>query len=349
MRLRPVTKDLAEIEAAGLPAALAPHIEFGRQLARQSVSESTLKSYAQDLRQFDAWCQAQGVPLSPDAPAPVGVVRAYLSAMYRQGRAVATIRRHTSAISWAHRKRRHADPTKDESVVELLRGIAENDYQRKVEEGAPSQKRAIGLRQRDADRIADKAEERAAGTTRRRLQAIRDLAVLQIARGRLMRASEVVSLKVRSITVNGDTASLTFRRIKTRSDEKTFELGPDAALAVTAWLAELAAAGVTDGPLFRPITRDGRRIKPAGIYRQEVTRIVKRMVRDVKGLEGRAFSAHSIRRGKAQDLRHEGATVIQVQAAGGWDTPRMVNVYTDSEDTSDDAALAYDRKHARHK
>jgi integrase len=223
----------------------------------------------------------------------------------------------------------------------VLAGIGEEDYQRKKAEGAPAQKRAQGLRQRGVDRIADRIAEKIA-TGEGRLRDLRDLAVLLVARDRLMRASEVASLMVGSVdTADSDAIKITFRRIKTRDDEKTFTLGPDAGVALADWLAALRHAGITDGPLFRSLGKGGH-IKAASISRKDVCRIVK-------DLAGEGFSAHSLRRGMAQDLRKDGHSALKVQTAGGWKSDRMVSLYTDSEDTSDDAALEYSRKHARHK
>jgi integrase len=226
-------------------------------------------------------------------------------------------------------------------VAAVLSGIANADYERKVATSAPTQKRAQGLRQRTADRIADKVAEKVeAGNGR--LKDLRDLAVVLVARDRLMRASEVVSLTLAAVdATDPGTVTITFRRIKTRSDEKTFTLGPDAAAALADWLAALSRAGITAGPLFRSLGKGGR-IKDTSISRKDVCRIVK-------DLAGSEYSAHSLRRGMAQDLRKDGKSVLQTMAAGGWSSDRMVSIYTDSEDTSDDAALDYHRRHARHK
>jgi len=81
------------------------------------------------------------------------------------------------------------------------------------------------------------------------------------------------------------------------------------------------------------------RIKGKGITRRDVTRIVKR-------LTDSRYSAHSLRRGMAQDLRNDGASVLQTMGAGGWKSDRTVSLYTDGEDTSDDAVLAHHRNRA---
>ena len=114
------------------------------------------------------------------------------------------------------------------------------------------------MRQRTVDVAADRVAQRIeAGAGR--LADIRDLAVLLVARDRLMRASEVVSLTVGAIdATDAGAVKVTFRRIKTRDDERTFTLSPDAAAALCAWLAELTRAGMTEGLLFRAIAWQAR-------------------------------------------------------------------------------------------
>ena len=98
---------------------------------------------------------------------------------------------------------------------------------------------------------------------------------------------------------------------------------------IRAWQA---VAGISDGPLFRPL---GGRPKggdgttdPVALGAQEVARIFRRRAR-AAGLENAAcISGHSARIGSANDLAENGATATQIQLAGGWKTERMVVYYT---------------------
>jgi hypothetical protein len=94
---------------------------------------------------------------------------------------LATIRQHAAAIAWAHRAKHFDNPVEHETVAAVLSGIANSDYERKAATSEPTRKRAQGLRQCIAARIADKFAEKVDGGNGR-LRNLRDLAVVLVAR-----------------------------------------------------------------------------------------------------------------------------------------------------------------------
>ena len=91
-----------------------------------------------------------------------------------------------------------------------------------------------------------------------------------------------------------------------------------------------AAPSVSDqGPLFRSIHRSGR-VRDAALPASAVPVILKRLAA-AAGMEPEVvagLSGHSTRVGAAQDLRQAGASVLDLQAEGGWRDPRMPGRYT---------------------
>ena len=86
---------------------------------------------------------------------------------------------------------------------------------------------------------------------------------------------------------------------------------------------------VASGPLFRSIHRAGR-VRDAALPASRVPVILKRLGAEA-GLDPAAvagLSGHSTRVGAAQDLRRSGASVLDLQAEGGWRDPRMPGLYT---------------------
>jgi integrase len=161
---------------------------------------------------------------------------------------------------------------------------------------------------------------------------LRDAALLSIASDTLCRESELVAIEVAHLHLNRrrNTWSLHVPFSKTNQDGES----PDYRFVSHETIARLrawqAAAGITEGPLFRPV---GGRPKltdhatPA-LLPQEVARIFRRRAQ-VAGLEGAAgISGHSARVGSANDLAENGASSTQIQQAGGWRTDRMVTYYT---------------------
>ena len=83
---------------------------------------------------------------------------------------------------------------------------------------------------------------------------------------------------------------------------------------VRAWMD---AAGIADGPLFQRLDKAG---KPRGrLSTQSIRAIIQRRAQDA-GIEGRV-SGHSLRVESAQSLATAGASVVELQTAGRWQSP----------------------------
>ena len=101
-------------------------------------------------------------------------------------------------------------------------------------------------------------------------------------------------------------------------------LGAPTVSRVNAWLA---AAGHRDGPLFRRVRRGGRVEGDPGrrLSVNAIRRIIRRRAAAV-GIEGRV-SGHSLRVGGAQSLAAGGASIVEMQTAGRWQSPAMPGHY----------------------
>ena len=99
----------------------------------------------------------------------------------------------------------------------------------------------------------------------------------------------------------------------------------DASLAL--YLASVHAAGHRDGPLFRRVRRGGRVEGDPGrrLSVNAIRRIIRRRAAAV-GIEGRV-SGHSLRVGGAQSLAAGGASIVEMQTAGRWQSPAMPGHY----------------------
>ena len=88
----------------------------------------------------------------------------------------------------------------------------------------------------------------------------------------------------------------------------------------------LDAAGHADGALFRKSPRGGHRPDP--LHANAIGEIVKRRAADA-GLDGR--TGHSMRVGTAQFLAEHGASLVEMQQAGGWSSPAMPAQYAGAQ------------------
>lgn len=99
----------------------------------------------------------------------------------------------------------------------------------------------------------------------------------------------------------------------------------DLALPVS---GDRVCTGFKQGPLFRRI-RIGGAIGESALSQQAIRMIIKSRA-EAAGVEGRV-SGHSLRVGPAQSLAAAGATLVEMQQAGRWDSPTMPGHYARAE------------------
>ena len=104
--------------------------------------------------------------------------------------------------------------------------------------------------------------------------------------------------------------------------------GPETARLARKWLD---AAGVEEGPLFRPVNKAGR-VAGSRLSARSMRNIVKRRAADA-GIEGRV-SGHSLWVGSAQSLRDRDATTTDLMDAGRWSRVETMAGYVRAQDAA---------------
>ncbi|WP_082167442.1 site-specific integrase, partial [Methylobacterium aquaticum] len=283
--------------SAGLPAEAASLVEAYQ---RASKADATVRAYRSDAAAFTAWCARYGfrsLPASPEA------VAGFLVAEAEAGRAASTIGRRLAAIKYAHRLARQPDPTDDEAVRATMKGI-----RRKVGT-APDQKAAA-----TAD-IVTAMLMRVPDT----LTGKRDKALLALGFAGAFRRSELVALDVADLREDPEGLWVLVRRSKVDQEGAGFEkaIPHGRFIKPVALLRDwLDAAGITEGPVFRPVSRSGRvraNAENSGIAprltTQAVADIVKRYA-TAAGLDAATFGAHSLRAGYITTAAERGADLV---------------------------------------
>ena len=109
--------DIPQTKPPTVRAAMA----MAKAQAYQDAADapSTLRAYASDLKNFEAWCARHGMVALPATPDVVG---AYLAAA-GEGYAMQTLRRRVAAIARASGVGGHPLDTKHPAIRETLRGI----------------------------------------------------------------------------------------------------------------------------------------------------------------------------------------------------------------------------------
>ena len=166
--------------------------------------------------------------------------------------------------------------------------------------------------------------------------ALRDAAIIRIASDGLLRTAEVSALDVEDLEMEaGTTGRIHIRSSKTDQEGEGFQffVGPATMKTTLAWLD---ISGIMAGALFLG-TRGrgaGKRMRPVAI-RYIITKRLKAI-----GVKGR-IAGHSLRRGSAASLVKAGASISELQEAGRWQDPRLVQRYVAGELTEHGVVAKY--------
>ncbi|TNC05167.1 integrase [Methylobacterium terricola] len=316
----------AGFKGAGLPAEAAHLVEAYQ---RASKADATVRAYRGDAAAFEAWCARYGfrpLPANPEA------VAGFLVSEAEAGRAASTIGRRLAAIKYAHKLARLLDPTEDEAVRATMKGI-----RRKVGT-APDQKAAA-----TADIVTAMLMQIPDTLTGKR-----DKALLALGFAGAFRRSELVALDVADLREDPEGLRVLVRRSKVDQEGAGFEkaIPTGRFIRPVALLRDwLDAAGITEGAVFRPVSRSGRVrgaamaslaenphkssdqvAVPPRLTTQAVANIVKRYATAV-GLDASTFGAHSLRAGYITTAAERGADLARIIDQSGYRDTRTVVGY----------------------
>jgi site-specific recombinase XerD len=340
-----------------------------RARLRAARPDSTRRAYRSDLRRFLDWCTGHGlIPagLMPSHATRMGdigdehlaaaltvllrntaglapVVAEYVNVLADAGKAPATIERAIAAISTAHRStgagRLDTEPAQAVLTAYKRERATGGHRARKAAPATVTALRAM---------VAALDASTAAG--------LRDRAILLLGFAMGARRSELAGLDIADLTEAAEGLEVLVRVSKTdhESAGRTVAVvyGSNPATcpvrAVQAWLAALAEAGRTEGPLFLRIDRhrqlgrapSGRGAADGRITGQGVAMVVRRAAL-AAGLDPAAlWSGHSLRRGFATEARRAGHDQVRIGRQGGWvDGSRALSGYFEQADRWTDNPL----------
>jgi integrase len=293
------------------------------QYAREARAQNTRRAYGSDWQAFEAFCSEQGLVSLPALPETVAL---YLTHLAEKGRKVSTIERALVSISQRHRFALQPSPRSSALVAETLRGI----------------RRSIGVAQRGKAPVLAADLRRMLSIVADGLLGIRDRALLLLGFAGAFRRSELVSLDVGDLAFTQDGLEVTIRRSKTDQEGQGRKVGIPYGMTpetcpVRALRAYLEASGITEGAIFRAVSRHGK-LASVRLSDRAVALVVKRYAHRV-GLDPRQFAGHSLRAGLATSAAKAGKSERAIMAQTGHRSVEMVRRYIrDASLFSDNAA-----------
>jgi site-specific recombinase XerD len=225
-----------------LPVTLRAALDTAPHLARAEKAAATQRAYKSDFAIFSAWCTGQGLCALPADPAAVA---AFIAAETARGVKSSTIGRRVAGIRYSHKLAGYSSPTDDERVKAVVRGA------QWTLGTAPAKKAAA---------TADKVLAMVAAN-RTDLAGKRDRALMLLGFALAARRSELVALDVANLSECPEGLRVTIRWSKTDQEGAGAVIAVckgSIACPVAALRDWLAAANITDGPIFRPIGKGGR-------------------------------------------------------------------------------------------
>ena len=289
-----------------IPEHAADPVSQWLDSTRGAISHNTERALRSDLAIWLAWCRKEK---RKPWPARAATLVRFIDDRARN-RAPATVRRYVSSLCALHRAAGWKNPLDHLTVRNSLRRM----YRRR----GRRQSQAIGLTWQVRQKLIDSPGDR--------LIDIRNRALLAVAYDAMLRRSELVSLQVSDLLFDHNgSATLFLGNAKTDPEGAgtILFLARDTADMVRAWLG---GSGVSRGPLFRAVRKDG--VPGGGLDPSQVSRIYKSMagkagVGDFAG----GLSGHSARVGAAQDMIASGIGLAAILQAGRWKSAAMVSRY----------------------
>lgn len=290
------------------------------RLVEEGLAANTRIAYARDFGAYATWCAGTG---RDSLPATAATLANYVAYLAGRQYAPATIDRALACVLAAHDHAQLAKPATTPARM-ALRAFRRDRAQQ-------------GHRPRKSPPITvDRLRAMVAAVPPDTPVGLRDRALLVLGFALMGRRSEISDVDIGDLTVTGEGLAVYVPVSKTDQDAHgetvaiPYGSHPDTCpvRVVRAWLAVLADAGITSGPLFRPIDRHGnigdRTRSSAGRGRrgrltpQAVNLIVKRAAA-AAGLEhAETYTAHGLRAGGATSAAKAGAPMSAITRHGRW-------------------------------
>ncbi|KGI65840.1 hypothetical protein EU78_29225 [Mycolicibacterium rufum] len=267
---------------------------------------NTVRGYRSDWAEFISWCTGANTEPLPADPA---AITGYLTTLAERGAKVGTMSRRLSAIKFAHSVHDLPDPTTNARVLAVWEGIRRT-HTTPLEQAAPLMPPLL------LDVVDACPVTRTWATPSRppepNLAGLRDRALLLVGFVTALRRSELAALDIAHVNDHPNGLVVSIARSKTNQIGERAELvviphgahpGRSPVTALRSWLA---AADITDGPVFRPVSK-GNRPLSRRLHPESVNTLVQNAIARA-GIDPGPYSAHSLRAGFVTHAHLRGAS-----------------------------------------
>lgn len=286
--------------------------EATRQFFSESTAASTRRAYRSDFRIFVEWCESKGVAA---LPATTETIADFISEEATVRKSPNTLNRRIAAIKFAHEAAGFDSPTVNKLVSATLKGIRRNVGTK------PDKKVAATV---------DKIYQMITCCDITTLQGKRDKAILLLGFAGAFRRSELSALTVGDIETVADGLKVTIGKSKTDQEGEGQTIAIyNGKLNVVGILQEyLAAAGITDGFVFRSV-RKGGKLQDQPLSPYSIACVVKKYA-EMIGMNPDDFGGHSLRAGFITSAAESGANLFKIMDVSRHKSVQTVRGYVRS-------------------
>lgn len=302
----------ADITATGSSSDELALREKHAGFLESATSANTRRTYQSAVRHYLSW--------GGRLPADESMVLRYMLACAEIHNPRTVALRITALSRW-HVHQDFRDPTATAIVRKTLLGISRKN-------GKPK-RQAKALPVEDLDRISS------ALIKSDTLRAVRDNALLQVGFFGGFRRSELVDIHIEHLSWESEGLTILLPRSKTdqtgQGIQKALPFGRGHRCPVRALQAWLERAAISEGPVFRAISRWGQ-IQATALHASSVNEILSAAAELACLNYTPSLSSHSLRRGMATSARRAGAGFKEIKRQGGWRHDGTVHGYIEEAD-----------------
>lgn len=284
----------------------------------------TLESYESNWKNFSRWCEAHNVESLPASPETIANYISDIADFLKAN----TISHHLTAISENHIASGYGNPNpaKNPMVVSLMSAIRreKGTYQQ------PKMPVTLNILSALVEHCKDD------------LQGLRDKAILLLGFAGAFRRSELVGIQIEDLTFSDEGLMVLLPKSKADQEGHGESIAipyssNESICPVKATLAWLQASHISQGALFRGITRFGV-IKQSQLSDKTVARVIKKYA-ELVGFDPSQFSGHSLRRGFATTAAQAHISTLGIMRQTRHKSEKMVHRYIEQGNAFQDNAL----------
>ncbi|MCH1930961.1 tyrosine-type recombinase/integrase [Shewanella sp. A25] len=327
-------------EEAKLPSSIQRDFLTAAAETQYEISANTRRIYNTSFNLFCQYCSAHGLQALPADPRSIisfiGHQKDLIQAQSGVQLSKQTLTTRLAAIRYHHIQSGFPSPTEHPLVLRVMKGLSRNQ-QRVVQDydQQPIMYDELGM-------LLEAIERQPHPLTR-----ARDKAIIQLGMQGGFRRSELANLKVQHLSFMRD--KLKVRLPFSKSNQQGLKewkslpgSEPYAAYeAVKQWLTE---SQITQGHLFRSLSRDGKSLRPYKVAQKElhngmnlrgnsgflngddIYRMIKKYCA-LAGLPAHFYGAHSLRSGCVTQLHENNRDHLYIMARTGHSDPRSLRHY----------------------